>query len=531
MPTIGLASEVSQYSSSEECFETARSWLADCVDNHTQCKPLREPPLPTRVIDVGLGGSRDPFLLESSGQTGKYIALSYCWGKNDRVLKTTAQNLESHKKRIPFASLPKTLQDAVTISRRLGIQYLWIDALCIIQGDPVDWAREAGKMCLVYSFSHLTVSAANSPGSSHGCFRLQKFGTPPRVLTYGASPVYVRRNIAREHARDAIFARLSSEPLPVNCRAWTLQEAMLSNRILYYAADELVWECNEWYHCECSHDSGKIIDEDGLSNRGIRRLQLVPSGITLQQIYRKWDDIVMLFSERQLSVDDDRLAALSGLASQVQLLLRHVSGGKEHVYLAGLWKENLAQGLLWSVEDDMAREGRDVEMEYRRPGSWRAPSWSWASFEGPIQYHPLSRFESTILIDEVSTSPQTPYDNTGQIRSAKLVVTGPVVHNVRITLRDPEPRVTHWVGKGAVAYPMICDDPSPIFETGDVYSCLLVGIVNWWGPLKRHFLVLQPSGVVDGAFERVGVSCKPHLRGGEHCPLFSNGSREQVTII
>jgi hypothetical protein len=218
-----------------------------------------------------LGDTRDPFLWETRGQTGKYAALSYCWGKNDKMLKTTAQNLEYHKEKIPFRSLPKTLQDAVTIVRRLQIQYLWIDALCIIQGDPDDWSREAGKMCLVYSFAHLTISAANSPASSHGCFSLQKFGAPPHILKYGESPVYVRRNMAREHAKDAILARLSSEPLPINRRAWTLQEAMLSNRILYYTVDELVWECNEWYRCECSHDSGKIIDDDGLSGRGILR--------------------------------------------------------------------------------------------------------------------------------------------------------------------------------------------------------------------------------------------------------------------
>jgi hypothetical protein len=236
----------------------------------------------------------------------------------------------------------------------------------------------------------------------------------------------------------------------------------------------------------------------------------------------------MRLSERQLSVDEDRLAALSGLARQFQLLLRHVSGGRENVYLAGLWKENLAQGLLWV---DMAREGRDPEIEYRRPRSWRAPSWDWASFEGPTQYHPFFRFESTIHIDEASTLPKTSFDKTGQIQSGKIIVTGPIVHNVRVTVRDPEPRVTHWLGNADVEYPVICDEPSPILKTGYVYSCLLVGTTDWWGPVERHFLVLQPSPVVERAFERIGVSCKPHHRGGEYCPLFNKANQEQITII
>lgn len=82
--------------------------------------------MPTRVIDVGEEGEREPFLIESNGQTGQYVALSYCWGnpKFNDVFKTTTQNYDKHKRCIEFESLPRTLQDAITITRGLGLKYL-----------------------------------------------------------------------------------------------------------------------------------------------------------------------------------------------------------------------------------------------------------------------------------------------------------------------------------------------------------------------------------------------------------------------
>ncbi|KAF2836682.1 HET-domain-containing protein, partial [Patellaria atrata CBS 101060] len=317
-PTIGPVVEIPVHSSDEECYNTAAKWLENCVENHTLCKSTSSDPyLPTRVLDIGLDSSRDPFLFETNGQPGKYVALSYCWGKT-KVLTTTTKNISSHKRSIPLDTLPKTLQDAVIISRRLGIPYLWVDALCIIQDDGDDWAYEASKMCDVYSLAHLTIAASNSPGSDKGIFSTQKYGIAPQPLRYQDRTIYVRPNLARQHDRSSALMQIPDAADPIVFRAWCLQEAVLANRILRYTSNELTWECNEQYACERPELS-----------------RVMSPSITAQHPYRKWNELIMVFTERHLTKDTDKLPALAGLARQFHMATEAITGTKDK-YLAGL---------------------------------------------------------------------------------------------------------------------------------------------------------------------------------------------------
>jgi hypothetical protein len=96
--------------------------------------------------------------------------LSHCWGLSHRITATSA-TLDRLKKEISLDELPKTFQDAIIIAERLSVQYLWIDPLCIIQDDPLDWRAESSKMADVYTQSYLTISASTSTDDSTGCFR------------------------------------------------------------------------------------------------------------------------------------------------------------------------------------------------------------------------------------------------------------------------------------------------------------------------------------------------------------------------
>ena len=106
--------------------------LRDCKDNHTDCPPLAEPysTLPTRVIDCS-NPSR-PRLFATDAMRARYIALSYAWGEAQDH-KTTTQNIDSYMRSIDLAVLPQTIVDAIKVTHRLDISYLWIDSLCIIQ--------------------------------------------------------------------------------------------------------------------------------------------------------------------------------------------------------------------------------------------------------------------------------------------------------------------------------------------------------------------------------------------------------------
>jgi hypothetical protein len=172
LPMVGqslLGRAVYSQSASKECTSVAEDWLHGCLRKHKECGPSEhENPLPTRVIDVG-NENCHPKLIASKGRTGTWIALSYCWGRDSEFV-LNEERIRGLQSGIPVNEFPTTLRDAVMITRRLRIQYVWIDALCINQDSPTDWANEAAKMREVYSGAILTIVAANSPSTHSGIF-------------------------------------------------------------------------------------------------------------------------------------------------------------------------------------------------------------------------------------------------------------------------------------------------------------------------------------------------------------------------
>lgn len=101
--------------------------------------------------------------IDVSGARLQYAALTHCWGTKPMPILTTRENLDEMLRRIPFESLTKTFQDAIKITRQLGFQYLWIDTLCILQGDVDDWMSEAAAMGSIYASCSLNIVASASP--------------------------------------------------------------------------------------------------------------------------------------------------------------------------------------------------------------------------------------------------------------------------------------------------------------------------------------------------------------------------------
>ena len=162
------------------------AWLENCNKSHPKCSHIQHPVvLPTRLLDLSslpsqediLHYKRDPRELFHSGsfrlvRTPKsqdcYAALSYCWGKGVPY-KTTPENVGEHmNKGVLYERIPKTLKDAVFLTRLLGLRYLWADCLCIIQGDREDWNRESAQMGLVYSRAFITITAARAYDCDEG---------------------------------------------------------------------------------------------------------------------------------------------------------------------------------------------------------------------------------------------------------------------------------------------------------------------------------------------------------------------------
>lgn len=146
-------------SCSPEAFELLKRWLNGCVEEHGDCgKTLsgeelgsEVPTLPTRIIDVSpLGRPVIPRLVETSGcMTGRWVALSHCWGKAEHhPITTTRASLHQMLRGIPLESMPKTFIDAVVITQNIGLRYIWVNSLCIIQDEDNEWKKVLLKVDL-----------------------------------------------------------------------------------------------------------------------------------------------------------------------------------------------------------------------------------------------------------------------------------------------------------------------------------------------------------------------------------------------
>lgn len=140
-------------------------------------------------------------------------------------LSTTAANLDQQKTAILLQELPATFRGAVRISRTLGVQYLWIDSLCIIQHLESDWKAESAKMHKYYQNVFVTIGAHPRKGQAHDALQLS-----------ADENVYL-------HLEPPNVNHIYKESV-LESRAWCLQERMMSTRTLQFGRAELLWECN-----------------------------------------------------------------------------------------------------------------------------------------------------------------------------------------------------------------------------------------------------------------------------------------------
>jgi Heterokaryon incompatibility protein (HET) len=363
------------------CFDSARELVHACAGSHPQCTRPSNPQLPTRVIDVGPpDGSQQPFLQEYVGGGGRYVTLSHRWGQN-LTLKTTQANINEHRKRIELSQMPATFKDAVMVTKRLGLRYLWIDSLCIIQDSKADWAQEAAHMASIYANSYLTISALSSGDSNGGLFRQRKdvpsiFFKSPAVMN--GLPEVLGMRIPLPSVDTEM------EASPINPRGWIFQERLLSPAMLHYGATQIFYECR----------TTVLTETQAVAFANPYPTTQVPSWhFNLGQIHDfysamdLWYTVVKTYSSLELSFKSDRLAAIMGIADEFK---KHV----ESDFLVGVFLRDLAMGLYWS------RNPRyPVPSE---PAQTRFPTWSWTSVDYPVSYPMLSDpdWRSDIRLDE-----------------------------------------------------------------------------------------------------------------------------------
>ncbi|KAI4137580.1 MAG: hypothetical protein LQ341_005090 [Variospora aurantia] len=359
------------------------AWLDVCSKKHTGCHQETPGPLPTRVIDVGpADGSQHPKLYVAAGQPSPYVALSHCWGKPTktqipRVARTLSGNLKDMVSAIPLESLPQNFQDAIVTVRVLGLRYLWIDALCIVQDSREDWEMEAARMGEYYRSAYLTLAATSAKASIDGFLARSPWPWPTISMPcpdQGSSTSHGKIHF-RYQPEPSEYSRIDAIDKSVwNTRAWTYQERLLSIRILHFASDRLFWECRTMEGSEENEPPREsAYHTPWMATKAEARHSLVyPDEAGFDNRYERWYRLVSRYSQRELSYESDVFPALSGLADAF-----HKVYTDQDRYIAGLWQADIFRGLLWMTKDSS---------EATRPSVDRAPSWSWASVKGEVEW-------------------------------------------------------------------------------------------------------------------------------------------------
>lgn len=175
------------------------------------------------------------------GDDMKYIALSHPWGKPPHFC-TFPDNVEAFKDNIEFGDLPATFRDAVTVTRELGVRFLWIDSICIIQGPHGDFSQQAKRMEDVFSQAHCIIAASSATGQQDGFLNPRRRRNFIQLERNNKPAVYVS-----EFIDDFDRYVLKS---PLNQRGWVLQERALARRTIYFTSEQTFWECGSGVQCE-----------------------------------------------------------------------------------------------------------------------------------------------------------------------------------------------------------------------------------------------------------------------------------------
>ncbi|KAK7992092.1 heterokaryon incompatibility protein-domain-containing protein [Apiospora saccharicola] len=352
-----------------------KAYLEGCSKHHTLCQASQDRELPSRLLDVDTG-SKGVRLVGTAGLPAgtAYATLSHVWGNPQTTapfLVTTLETVSLDKGSIQFGALPHTFRDAVEVTRALGLRYVWIDSLCIIQDSPDDWHREAPRMAKIYSNAYVTIVATSATSAHDGFLKRSAPEVPPAKIPYC---------ISTESSNEAGYCYLQIKYSPSlyheptmnleqvhwNSRGWTFQERILSRRLIHFTKDLIFIEC--W--------SGDWAEDNRLPGDFYSRMPWLGGDKKYSEdpadLLSSWYSIVESYTFRFLTREQDKLHALAGV-------IERVSKATGYTNVAGLWEEDLANGLSWTTQS--------YGLRGRRLTNPQGPTWSWASWEGPIYFN------------------------------------------------------------------------------------------------------------------------------------------------
>lgn len=329
-----------------------------------------------------------------------YATLSHCWGKPD-FLQLRSHNEHLFRNSIPYHELPKTFKDALEFVRSLGLEYVWIDSLCIIQDSELDWLKEAARMSSVYKGSYINIAASGSK-DAHGGLPVNSNGW---LCGFRAE---VSPSCSNANTKNLLqfempfFDHLAMWQSHLSTRAWAFQEKILSPRSIHFCKSGIFWECPRGRFND-SLMEGLLQQADPQFKRG-----LLQQYRETESLYDWWDAALWWYSRASITRPRDRLPAISGI-------VRELHGRFDVRYLAGIWYDH-------TIEEQLCWKLQEHEPLRPRP-KYRAPSWSWASVDssaGLIGRRPDRKIYSHVL--DAQTLPSYGQDSFGEVNGGWIKI-------------------------------------------------------------------------------------------------------------
>ncbi|KAK3997025.1 putative Het protein [Cladorrhinum sp. PSN332] len=353
-------------------FAELKKVIEDCHQNHECSSRYRwSHRNPTWLVEI----RDDDYvqLVRGPPSLVPYVVLSYSWGDPAEMPAAEWARIKGAgtktKDGVPVAErlnpfkvwdLPETMRDAISIAKSLGFDYIWIDNVCIPKG--TNWDTEAGLMHEVYGNAAFTLVASSSTKATDNMLRDRG------AWKHRSKAVKLRGQWLHNTQMPLDKVRVES---PVARRSWTLQEERLSPRILYWTSQRWFWSCPEKQIAELNQLGHQAPPADKEQRRSPQLfLELCRTGDG-DQLHEEWLDIVEAYTPRDLVEPKDRFLAIAGLAVRFYNSKSEAGGSFiTEEYLAGLWRDNFARHLSWSVT---------TATNSKHNLQYIAPSWSWAS--------------------------------------------------------------------------------------------------------------------------------------------------------
>ena len=522
--------------------------LKSCLSSH-ECDPRRPATsLPKRLVDLSsitTGGP--PRLIDTANaingnEAPEYVCLSHCWGKL-HVTRTTTESIQQHMEAIPHETLSKTFQHSIEIALKFNVRFIWIDSLCIIQDNILDWQEQGSCMADIYENCLFVIAATASADGSGGCFKRvpSEISTPSEASRSSecGRTFAVRARKSVQHPDVLIHAPDGYKiEAPLIDRAWVFQEGSLGPRILHFTASELIWECKHDLSCQC----GRVKARRYMSKPGPFYSLSTDDD---ERLFFEWHKTVEAYSQRKLTYESDRLPALSGIAKRMQKQVSPACAASNR-YLAGIWERDLLSGLTWRCIG-VTQERDSGQTHY-------IPTWSWASVPGPVVYPTRGELDPNQPTARVVQAECTlaGLDPTGAVAGGKLTIAGPLIE---VTLEydpteNPSPHeIGYYITRKTANDNRPSIEPDHLFsepgefhiDPGEIIFCLWLGSMRLekfgteepagarLSPEYFLTLLLRSSRAMDNAFERIGFfeSSEVHSAQG----WFDGVPETEVTLV